>query len=263
MISRTLPISFLFLATLALAALPDPKWTASDELTVAKLDEDVYVVVHEREWPYNSLIVMMPDSMLVLVDTPTTPEATRDLLEWCRENLHYARAIAVNTHFHVDCLGGNAALREMNVPAYGSEMTVQLLAERQAEIRAVMANVESDSVELAEVDTSILAHLPPDHVFPADSGLVLTFGGDSVIFYYPGPAHTRDNIVVWFPAQKALFGGCMIRGGNSLGNLADADTVHWAESVRKLKRFPARFVVSGHSLIFTPDLIENTLRLFH
>jgi len=42
--------------------------------------------------------------------------------------------------------------------------------------------------------------------------------------YYPGGGHTADNIVLWFPSKKILFGGCMLKDSNSksLGNLSDA-----------------------------------------
>jgi hypothetical protein len=32
-------------------------------------------------------------------------------------------------------------------------------------------------------------------------------------------------VVVYFPARELLFGGCMIKAGNTIGNTADADLV--------------------------------------
>src|SRR6185295_3616589 len=67
--------------------------------------------------------------------------------------------------------------------------------------------------------------------------------------FYPGPAHTRDNIVVWLPDSRVLFGGCAVRAATSgLGNVADADLTAYPASIRRvLERYPAaEVVVPGH-----------------
>ncbi len=55
-------------------------------------------------------------------------------------------------------------------------------------------------------------------------------GGRIVEAFYPGPAHTVDNAVVFGRTSGALFCGCMMRSlmllgsiTKGLGNIADAD----------------------------------------
>ncbi|MFZ5434528.1 MAG: MBL fold metallo-hydrolase [Calditrichota bacterium] len=235
-------------------------WEPGEGLTIRPLADGAYWIVHERLWPCNSLLVVMADSSLVLCDTPTDVPATWKLLQWMNEYFGPHPLTVFNSHYHVDCLGGNAALREAEIPSYGGELSAEVLTKQQQAIRErVAAGTEPDSSW--EEDSLILTFRPPDHLFPLDSGMTLTFGGDSVICFYPGPAHTPDNFVIWFPSKKILFGGCMVKGGNSLGNTREADLEHWAESVSKLKRFPAEIVISGHSRDHSPEIVENTLRI--
>ena len=51
-----------------------------------------------------------------------------------------------------------------------------------------------------------------------------TVGGTQVRVIYPGAAHAPDNIVTFFPESGVLFGGCLVKSGDDLGNLGDADS---------------------------------------
>ena len=47
--------------------------------------------------------------------------------------------------------------------------------------------------------------------------------------FYPGAGHTQDNLVVWIPEAKLLFGGCLIKEERArhIGNVTDADLQGW------------------------------------
>lgn len=83
--------------------------------------------------------------------------------------------------------------------------------------------------------------------------------------YYPGPAHTRDNVAVYLPKQAVLFGGCIVKAVNSttLGNTAEGDALKYPESLQKLiERYPnASVVIPGHGEWGGVELLQHTLRL--
>jgi metallo-beta-lactamase class B len=83
--------------------------------------------------------------------------------------------------------------------------------------------------------------------------------------FYPGPAHTRDNVVVWLAESRVLFGGCAVRAASdtSVGNVADADVKEWPASIRRVRdRYPtADVVVPGHGDPGGRELLEHTLAL--
>jgi glyoxylase-like metal-dependent hydrolase (beta-lactamase superfamily II) len=68
--------------------------------------------------------------------------------------------------------------------------------------------------------------------------------------FFPGAGHSRDNVVVWFPRQQILHGGCLVKSVTSkdLGNLADAVVADWADTVKRVQtRYPgAKKVIPGH-----------------
>jgi glyoxylase-like metal-dependent hydrolase (beta-lactamase superfamily II) len=208
------------------------------------------------------MIVEMKNSALVLVDTPYTPEATRDLLRWVETRLGEREVVAINTGFHHDNLGGNGYLIERGISVYGSELTARLLEERGEEMRAMTLRwlKEPRYQRYREIHES-LPYVAPTHRFELDKGLELEFGDETVQVYYPGPSHSPDNVVVYFPTRKILFGGCMIIGWDAVGNTSDADLAAWPASVRNLSRFDYDVLVPGHGDRLDPGLLEHTINL--
>ncbi|MFN2153249.1 MAG: metallo-beta-lactamase [Anaerolineales bacterium] len=231
------------------------------DLKVRYIQEGVFEITHSYPWEANSLAVVMGD-YLVLVDTPWTPQATQEMLAWLKTQVGSKQIVAINTHYHLDNLGGNQYLVEQGIPVYGSDLTVELLRERgQASLDQTLAWLQSEEDPRFAETLSKLELTPPSEIFKLQEGLNLTFAGESVQVYYPGPAHSPDNVVVYFPERKLLFGGCMIIGWEAIGNTADANLQAWPASVRNLSQFEFEIVVPGHGERLDPGLIDHTLAL--
>ena len=89
--------------------------------------------------------------------------------------------------------------------------------------------------------------------------------GVHVILEHFGAGHTRDNVVAWLPEEKVLFGGCLVKEiGAGKGNLADADTLAWSGTVRRvIENYPdVRIVVPGHGEPGGEELLEYTVKMF-
>jgi glyoxylase-like metal-dependent hydrolase (beta-lactamase superfamily II) len=82
---------------------------------------------------------------------------------------------------------------------------------------------------------------------------------------FPGKGHSRDNLVVWMPAQGILFGGCLIRSAaaTSIGETPGSVLSRWEATVIAVEtRFPdARTVVPGHGAPGGPELLRHTAEL--
>jgi glyoxylase-like metal-dependent hydrolase (beta-lactamase superfamily II) len=253
-------------AILALAALPAALSAAqgavlSGDLQVLPLGEGAFVVAHRFPFLSNSLLVRMPDGSFVLAGTPCTPEATERLLAWLRETFGPVPVTAVDTGYHPDNLGGNEALLRAGHPVYGSDLTVRLLRERGEAIRAVMLGYAGPPDSRFHQAYAGLRCVPPDHVFPIQDGLDLTFGCEPVQVLCPGPTQAPDKVAVYFPARRLLFGGCMILAGDRPGNLSEADPGQWREAVRRLLALPVEVVVAGHGERTDRGLLQHTLDL--
>lgn len=246
-------------AALATSAEGLPTVELEKDLLVRELGPGVHVITHSHPWPANALLVEMASGELVLCDPTYTPAAMRRVLEWAKGRFGERRITAINTHFHVDRIGGNAALVERGIPVHGSDLTAKTLAERGAAHRAwVRANVEDKAIA-AELNAQ--KDVPPDHLFSAAEGLTLRFGGEEVLVRYPGPGHAPDNVVVFFPSRGLLFGGCLVGAGERIGNTADADLGRWGDAIREVQRLQPKVVIPGHGDRYDAGLLEHTLKL--
>lgn len=229
------------------------------ELVAHRVARDAWVVTSEPFFASNILVVRMPDDTVVICSSPFDTEATRALVRWVRTALRPRRIVAIATHFHPDGSGGNSAYAELGVETYASELTQQLIAARGTEFRDATAAGLDDAARAARVRHT--AMVPARHTFAAADGLALRFGGEAIEVFYPGAAHSPDNVVVSFPARRLLFGGCMIKTGDSIGFTGDADLGHWEAAVHALERFDAAVVVPGHGAIGGPEALAHTIEL--
>lgn len=244
------------LAAPAAARESDQDALVSAEIAVKKLEPGVYVVTQYRPFSANALLVEMGPSDLVLVDTLYTPAAMKELLDWVEKNLPKRRMLAVNTHFHSDRSGGNALLKERKIPTYASDLTVKLMKTRGRAVMEGVAGVIADEAQRAAFLSAPV--VPAEGVFALKTGLKLSLGGEPFEVRFPGAGHSPDNVVVWFPGRRLLFGGCLVLAGDRAGNASDADFVSWAGAVSSLGAYGARLVIPGHGSATGPELLTRT-----
>ncbi len=217
-------------------------------------DTPAWLIVHDARIPATSLLYLTRDGSPILADTPWTPEATRALLAWIRSRFGRPPALATISHFHLDAAGGIAALREAEVPVVASTHTAELLAARGPGMREQVA-------ALLDVSPDDLVLGAPDVTFDEAAGFERTVGGTQVRVIYPGAAHAPDNIVTFFPESGVLFGGCLVKSGDDLGNLGDANSESYPRAVARLQALAPRYVIAGHGERTDPGQLDNTARL--
>lgn len=225
----------LFLATVALAA---PRFT--------ELEPGVTLITADP-WESNAVLVDLGAS-LVLVDTPPAPEDTRAVLAWARERYGDRPLVAVNTHWHIDASGGNQVLVAAGVPVWGHADTAVAIRERGPAARDDVA------AEFAQLATWVPT--PPDKTFTGSRHEL-----PGVVLIHPGHAHTADNIVAWFPERRLLFGGCLVKTGPDLGNIAGADLTTYDDAIVALQALKPRLVIQGHGAPGHPDPLGHTAEL--
>lgn len=186
--------------------------------------------------PCNGLIVRSGKEVIVF-DTPVGDKCSLELIEWIRKTLGCSINAIIPTHFHNDCLSGLEAFHQNKIPSYASFRTIELARQQKFSI--------------------------PDNGF-GDS-LRLKLSTEHVIVQFFGEGHTRDNVVGYFPAEKILFGGCLIKELNaSKGFLGDANLAEWSATVEKVKKaYPdLRLIVPGHGRYGDGSLLDYTIKLF-
>lgn len=184
----------------------------------------------------NGLFVIRGGKAL-MIDTPMDETKTAILLNFLRDSMNVEVSVFIPGHWHNDCIGGLALLHRMGVFSLSNVITANECIKRNL---AVPRATFSDS-------------------------LFWSFGGVPIELYYPGPGHSIDNIVVYFPDQKILFGGCLIKSpeAQTIGNVADGDVNRWNETLEKvrLKYGLAGIVIPGHGSVGSMELIKHTQKI--
>lgn len=231
---KNISILYLCLHLISNISLADE---ALPDLKIEYLEEGIYL--HTSFEKYDDWGLVASNGLIVLdnkdayiIDTPTSVKDTEELLTWIEAQGFTAKA-SLSTHFHHDSSAGIPFLNSKSIPTYASTLTNTLMLK--------------DAREQAK------------HSFNGNSFWLLK---DKIEVFYPGAGHTQDNVVVWIPAQKMLFGGCFVKP-HGLGNLEDAVLEDWPESAKNLiaQYGKATRVVPGHGNIGDASLLKTTLHL--
>ncbi len=214
----------------------------SDDLELRKISTNAYIHIsyqdlqNYRHVPANGLIYF-EKSKAFIIDTPWTNEQSRILVNWLRENLVLEIEGVIATHWHDDCMGGLNEIKKMGIKTYSHKLTREI--------------TQSNNLPVPQFDFQ--------------DSLTLKVNENKIICYYFGAGHTVDNIVVWIPEEKILFGGCMVKTlrQRNLGFTGDADVKEWPNTLKKLlKKFPeSKIVIPGHGDYGDLSLIQHTIEL--
>lgn len=214
-----------------------------DDVRFSRLSPSVWMHTSQKEVegyglvPANGLIVI-DGANSFLVDTAWNDAQTAAILDWAEATLKKPVKAAVFTHAHADKMGGVGIVRKRGVATYALKLSNELAVKRG--------------------------------LSPAEQALELRENGAAqklgpLTLFYPGAGHTEDNIVVNIEAAGILFGGCLIRPGESdnLGNTGDGDIGHWAEATAAVERqFPnSKIVVPTHGPPAGRELLDHAMAL--
>ena len=187
------------------------------------------------EYPSNGLVVR-DGRGLILIDTAWGEIQTVELLKIIKAKINLPITMAMVTHSHGDRASGIDVLKANNIKVFAHPLTRQLTVEHGLPV--------------------------PDEIFSqlTKRGSTVSFGNTEVFF--PGIAHAPDNLMVWLPDHKILFGGCAVRAlsVNSAGNIAHGDAASWLQAMRETGQLYkcAKIVVPGHGESGGLELLAHT-----
>lgn len=175
---------------------------------------------------------------VVMIDTPWDTTQFQPLLDSIDRKFHKKVLMVISTHWHEDRTAGLDYYKSKGIKTYSTYATKNLCRE----------NNFPQAEYTFEGDTS----------FNIFNTIVET--------YYPGAGHSSDNIVVYFPKDKLLVGGCFVKSveAEDLGNLSDANIGMWPVAIRNLmKKYPkVKTVIPGHQKIASgKKALKHSLKL--
>jgi metallo-beta-lactamase class B len=211
------------------------------KLVISHLTGNLYVyttykMLNGNPFPSNSMY-MVTKRGVVMIDTPWDLEQMQPLLDSIKQKHNKEVVMCVVTHYHDDRSGGLDLLKEKGIQTYSTQQTWNISSERKE----------------------------PKANYQFQNDTTFQLAGIQFKTFYPGEGHTKDNIVIWFPKERALFGGCLFKSTEvpNLGNVADANVERWPVAIRNvMQKFPgAEFVIPGHYGWSKPQALTHTLQL--
>jgi cyclase len=222
---------FLVLAGFVLLAL------SPAQASVQKIGSDLYAYISANDASANSTF-LIGDRGILVVDTGLNEQEGRALLGEIRKISALPVRWIINTHYHPDHRGGNSV-----VGPYAEIVSTGFT--RTQVLRSFEEAAKPASGPLDYSLNVVTGFTPGDQ-----SSLTLAVGGHEVRIYHPGPAHTRGDLVVYFPDQHAVATGDLFLNG-SCPAMDDGDMENWIVALDHLLKLPVQHVVPGHFEVAT------------
>jgi metallo-beta-lactamase class B len=223
-------------------AQTNEKIVIDNDIQLIHLRDSVYVHVtwHHLDnfgrFPSNGLIVIK-NGQALMIDTPMDNDKTERLTKYLKDSMSVDLAKLIVGHFHDDCMGGLGYLQSIGIESIANSITIEKCKEIGLPIPST----------------------------PFTDSLTFNFNGEQIDCRFFGAGHSFDNITVWIPNKKILFGGCLIKSIDSkgLGNLSDAVVNDWDSTVEKvMKKYPEiKTVIPGHGDFGGIELLTHTIEL--
>lgn len=209
----------------------------SADMRLHRLAPDVYIY---RGFFSNSAVLVMPRSVVV-VDTQTTPQVALRLRRQVALITDKPILHVINTHYHGDHVGGNAAFPDAEIIA--PEETARFVVERDTER---VEYCETFGLHLQEVP----AVRAPDRTFRGR--MELEIDGERLEIAQIGRCETPDACVVWWPSRRVLVAGDGVATdqypwlGVPFLDEGLQDDGEWLGYLRRIAAFAPEVLIPGH-----------------
>jgi metallo-beta-lactamase class B len=218
--------------------------SSPNKVELTKINDKIWVHTSYFDYKGNLIpsygLLAITNAGIVLVDTPWSNDQTKELLKMVKDQFDKPVKLAVFSHWHQDRIGGIDTLIAAHIKTASTAATAELAVKAGFQKPQTVINPKAEVFKVGDLKFET---------------------------YYPGPGHTMDNIVVYFPQTGVLYGGCLVKPMNmsNLGNMSDGDVTQYPDTIRKvMKRYPkAKIVIANHGS--SPwggfGLLEHTLHL--
>jgi metallo-beta-lactamase class B len=230
--------------------IKNKKVPTTSKITLTHVRGSVYVAENSHYDKENS-VVYVGKNYVTIIGASWTPDTAKELAFQLKKISKKPIRQVINTHYHMDRVGGNPYWQSITAHIFSTQMTYDLISRHWND------GVKQAVKLFPKYPSSILLTLPDvitSGDFKLQNGKIQTL--------YLGPSHTEDHIFVYFPEEKILFGDCILK--EKLGNIKDAHLSEYSNTLKKLKALNLDFttIISGHwKPIHGPELIDHCLKL--
>jgi glyoxylase-like metal-dependent hydrolase (beta-lactamase superfamily II) len=185
----------------------------------------------------NAGVVIGPTGVVV-IDALGSPTLGQQLIDEIRKLTNKPIQFVIATHYHADHIYGLQSFIDIGATVIAQESAKDYLNSDTAKLR-----LEASRTELAPWINAQTKLVPASKWIIEDTRLNLV--GLDVDLIKMGPAHTPDDLAVFFPSEGVLFAGDLVFRGR-IPYVGQADSLGWIQSLDKLLKQEAQVIVPGH-----------------
>lgn len=185
----------------------------------------------------NAGVVIGPTGVIV-IDALGSPALGQQLIDEIRKLTDKPIQFVIVTHYHADHIYGLQSFIDIGATVIAQENAKEYLSSDTAQLR-----LQASRSELAPWVNDDTHLVPASKWVSVDTRLSLS--GLDVDLIKMGPAHTPDDLAIYFPTEKILFAGDLVFRGR-IPYVGNADSLGWIKSLDKLLSRDAKVIVPGH-----------------
>jgi glyoxylase-like metal-dependent hydrolase (beta-lactamase superfamily II) len=202
-----------------------------------------------------SIIAILCESGVVLVDTRSSPAEADEIIADVRDTFALPVVAVVNTHAHYDHTFGNQ--RFGSLPIYGHARIPRHFEQHEG---PRLAAQQSNPTREPDKDWADVILTPPNH--PVDEPTAVDVGGRAIELLPLDPGHTDTDLVVFIPDQRVWILGDVIEESGPPMYGSGSFPLQWATVIgRLLERIePGDLVIPGHGAVVDRAFVERQMR---
>jgi glyoxylase-like metal-dependent hydrolase (beta-lactamase superfamily II) len=194
--------------------------------------------VENKNFISNAAFIVGPDGVVV-IDALGSPALAEALISAIGKVSAKKITTVIVTHYHADHIYGLQSFQKIGAkiiahPAAKEYFNSEIAKQRLAASRAELAPWVDENTNLVEADSWL----------PSETKLNLS--GLELVVKPVGPAHTPEDLVIFFPKDKVLFAGDLLFRGRLPFIGSTADTEPWIQALNSFLSFKAKVAIPGH-----------------
>ena len=214
-------------------------------LTLTQVSKNAYYAQGEsalgsplnKNFISNAGVVIGPQGVVV-IDALGSPALGKQLIDEIRKLTEKPIQFVIATHYHADHIYGLQSFIDIGATIIAQESAKEYLNSDTAQLR-----LQTSRTELAPWINDNTRLVPAAQWIAEDTSLKLS--GLDVELIKMGPAHTPDDLAIYFPSEGVLFAGDLVFRGR-IPYVGNADSLGWIQSLDKLLTRQAHVIVPGH-----------------
>lgn len=194
--------------------------------------------VENKNFISNAAFIIGPDGVVV-IDALGSPALADALIQAIQKITKKKIVAVIVTHYHADHIYGLQAFQKIGAkifahPAAKEYLNSETAAQRLMASRAELAPWVDGNTKLIEADTWL------------SSETKFNLSGIELVVKPVGPAHTPEDLVVFFPKDKVLFAGDLLFKGRLPFIGSTANTGSWIQALNAFLDFKSAVAIPGH-----------------